>query len=399
VDKPILLTVGGHTHEKLWAPLSEHYRIAFLSNQSAAYADSLGIENLRLESFLVPDDISNAKMTGLILTSDLLHDIADGQVSLGTGPRMRAPGLNHWFPGLFFDHATAAIARTSACQRMAEQNQVAGILLHEDVTPEGRVLALFGNSRGIPTLHIPHANHFLRPGTGDIHCQTTASYIGAAGAYMEGWYQDCGKSKEFITVVGTPQWDDLYDEELLPSKEFARRAFGIKEDEMALGYAGTWYQMTSAWGDPEADLEASWNTMLETAKSLGAFLLVKMHPGQNPGQERFYMDQMKEAGLRGAVTRKHPKFAARAVDCMVVQGPSNYGVQCSILGAPVVELYQCGARYPDFGPKGTWGDGLAELIGEAIAAGPNKDFAARIDHRNGELAVDRAVEWVRGLCQ
>jgi len=84
---------------------------------------------------------------------------------------------------------------------------------------------------------------------------------------------------------------------------------------------------------------------------------------------------------------------------LVTQGSSNLAVEAAILGTPTVELYVCSSKYPEYGPRGTWGEGLSDLILEAIARGPLKDFERAMNYDADGRAVERTVEWVRSICQ
>ena len=397
-EKPVLLTLGNHTQTPMWKGLAESYRLAFLSSQAADLAASMGIDAIKAEAYLPFAEMEDARGRALLMAGEVTDALADGRVAFDSVlPRFSPSAMTSWFLPAFYDQACAVIGRLKACEALRQKEGIAGILVHEDVTPEGRTLALFGNAHGIPTLHQPHANHFLEPGTGDIHCDATAQFIGASGTYMRDWYKACGVPEERIAIVGRPAWDKLYDEDILPSRAKAKYAFGVYDDRFVLAYATTWYQMTSAWGDPEADLLRSLDRVLDVAKEIGAFVIVKQHPGE--GQTAIYEKKLKELGLKGAITRHWNEFALRAADVLVTQGPSNIGVEAAILGTPVVEMFQCGARYPDFGPEGTWGEDLLPLISDACARGALAEFAEAMSFRTNRPAAEVAIDWVRGIVQ
>ena len=396
-DRPVLLTVGNHTQRSLWAPLSETYRLAFMDGGSQGEAAGAGVPDvLGLAAYADEAVISQARAVAMIRANDVLNAIADGLVVDPEVNDLHGAGLAAWAGPALYESWAATAGRISACSMLHQKEGVVGVLVHEDVTPMGRVAAQWGNAKGIPTLHLPHANHFSKAGTKDIHCSTTAQHLGVAGRYMRGWYSDCGVADDRMTTVGMPQWDKYMDQEQIPTKAFARHALGIKDGMYVLAYATTWYQMTTVWGnDPEAYLEECFSRILWTALELDAFLIVAMHPGETAGQEGHYAQRIKEAGLHGAVTRTHNAHTMRAADCVVTQGPSNVGVVAAMLDTPVVELYVPGARYPAYGPAGTWGDGLAQLIRDAV---PNRHFADAMNDGLDGKATERAVEWVRSLC-
>lgn len=394
--RPILLTVGNHTQRPLWKDLGVTFRLAFANDQFADEAKSLGVAGvLSMKDYSGAADVEKAKGQAILLAGDIAEDIKDGHLTLDDSvASMSGLNLLGWLPTFVYEQTAPVVAHISACATLHETERIAGILLHEDVTPTAKALAAWGNTVGVPTLHQPHGNHFFKPTPLDVHCRVTARHLGVRGGYMRDWYKACGATN--ITEIGAPIWDELYDPNRLPTRDSARRALGIKPEEYVLQYGTTWYQLTSVWGDdPENYLDSCLNLVVEAAQALGAFLLISMHPGETPGQENHYAASIKKAGLRGAVTRTHNSHCLRAANCLVIQGPSNLGVKACILGTPVVELYQHGARYPDYGPKGTWGEGLLDLIKLAIVP---EGFAEAMNYKNDGKSTERAVEWVRSTC-
>jgi hypothetical protein len=395
-DKPVLLTIGGHTLRRLWEPLSETYDLAFLQTQAAQMAESMGIKAIALERLLAGEMVAESKTQAMIATADIVNAAKSGSVSFDADvPDLNGGGLLNWLPPLFYDHMVTSLARLHAMEAFAKTRKIAGVLVHEDVTPEGRLLVEFGKANGIPTLHVPHANHYIKPGTSDIHCQIEADYLGVSGEYMRDWYIACGADPEKITILGTPQYDYLYDLDTLPGYEAARRAFRIPEGKRSIGYGTSWHQMTSVWGDGAAELGRCWASVLSASQVTDAFLMVHVHYGEPPERQQHYADQMKEAGVKGAVHKGDGLFwALQASDVVVVPSASNYGLEAAILGKPAVELWTPGARFPEDGPEGTWGSDLVEAIDRAK---PLPDWAKRMNAHSD--ATDRAVDWVRCLSQ
>ena len=389
-NKPVLLTVGGHTQKALWPALSEHYRLAFLESNSANLAAEMGLEGvMRVEGFLDAEMLHRGQLEAMWMSQRVMNAL-DGGLTLDHAVPELNSKLGTWLPLFFREQAEAAMVRLTAIDACFAKEKPVGVLVHEDVTPEARGMVLYAKSKSVPTLHLPHANHFIQD-KGDIHSQLTADYLGVYGEYMDGWYRNNGG--ENITRVGAPQWDWLYHDIKIPAQKVARQAFGAPEGRV-LTYATTWYQMTSVFGKGAEDLEAAWQRMVAAAKELKAFLIVKMHPGEQAGQEKHYEAGMKEAEIKGAILRGSNEWALRAADCLIVQGPSNLGAEAAILGVPVVELYQYGARYPEWGPAGTWGEDLVQKIADAK---PNLEFIRRLNEYPGE-AVEHSVDWVRGIC-
>jgi len=396
--KPLLFTVGAHQQQPLWKPLSDYYTLAFLNTQAAALANEMGLEAIAVEHHVDADMLNHAQNQAIWVTSIVTEQLKEGALVLDANiPELSHPGLGHWMPTFLHELIVGAIIRAYSAAKLLEKRPSAGVLVHEDVTVEGKGLALFGMSEGLPTLHIPHANHFLSC-DGDIHSKVTAEFIGARGTYMRDWYLSKGVPEDKITLVGAPQWDWLYETEEMPTREHARRAFGFDKDELVLCYGTTWFQNTAVWGRGQEDLDEAWLYMLKAAQELKAKLFVKMHPGEVGGREKFYLESMKKHGVSGVIDRKHNEYAMIVSDCLVTQGSSNLAIEAAILGKPSVELWQCGTRYPGW-IDGTWGEDLVAKIKAAMEAGPNDDFARVMNYDHDGKAVNRCVEWIRSLCQ
>jgi len=404
-DLPILMTVGGMCHKDLYRELGKHYRLLFMSTPYAQLCVEMGLTAGSLEALIDDKTKLFAKNQAMWLTSKVIDHLLDGRLAQldPSHPALRAPEIGNWLPVVAYELMEETLVRAMAMAAVCEQEDcVAGVLVHEDVTPVARLMAQFGLDEGLPTLHIPHANYFMTPGTKDIHCQTTAEHLGVQGEHMRQWFEASGVDPDRITVLGAPQWDFLYNEELLPTREHARRALALDRDDLIVTYATTWHQETgSVWGNGLPDLQAGFQEMLVAVKELGAKVIVKLHPGEHGDNEGYYQARMHEAGVLGCLTRAHNEFAIRAADCVVTMGSSNFAVEAMIAGTPVVEHYQCGAKYPDeYGPMpGTWGNELVPMIKQAIKDGPNREFVRAMNYDDDGKAVERCVEWVRELCQ
>lgn len=399
MTKPVLYTVGGHTQRELWQPLSEHYQLAFLNSGAGRMAAEMGVEDvLLIESFMTPTMLEQAKRKAMLHVAQVADVVASGSCLFDPSiPSLDTQGMLNWLPVWTYENLIPAIGRAFSLAACHEKHGGVGALVHEDVTPEGRILCQWANAEGLPTLHMPHANHFLANDTEDIHCSTVARHIGASGTYMRDWYAGAGAQAD-IQLIGAPQWDRLYDTERRPGREFARRALGLPQDGLVLAYATTWAQMTAVWGKPDEELERGLELMLGAAKELAATLIIKMHPGEVAGQEKAYVEALREFGLKGAITRKHNEVVLRAADCLITQGSTNLAVSAAILGTPVVEIYQCSTRYPDYGPPGTWGEELVDLIREAVRGQDLGEFERAMNYDADGKAGERAVAWIRELC-
>jgi hypothetical protein len=401
VEKPVILIYGGPSHRALFKPLDEHFQLAFLSSGAFRESYDVGIKALALEAFVDDERTGYATNEALWQTSDVMNILGAGKLSLdGTSghPHLKLPDLAKWFPDFVNNQMAATLVRIFSLAQVHSEYGIVAIVTHEDVSPEGRILTQFGRSEDIPVVHIPHANHFIDP-RNDIHGKVSSDYLLVAGEWMADFYVRAGADPTNIEMVGAPQWDWLYQDGKMPTREQGRRALGLDEDDLVLSYATTWDQNTNVWGNGDEDLKAALGHMLTTARAMDAKLILKIHPGERPEADDFYQQAMWSYGVEGCITRKNNEHVIRASDCMIVQGSSNVGVASVILGTPIVELWQCGTRYPEkYGIPGTWGEDLSDMIEAAINdVGDYRPFARAMNYDDDGGAVERITEWMKRL--
>ena len=393
---PLLLTVGGKSQQNLWKPLSEHFSLIFVDGNAANYAASMGLRVGVVGNAMTDVLIEHAKARALWLCDSVLDQLVDKGLALDADvEHLRSPHLTNWMLPMAFDEATQALIRVLAADAfMQEEGLYKALLLHEDVTAESRAFVQFARMNQIPVLHIPHANHFISPGTDDIHCQIQSDFIGAYGIYMAEWYEACGMPADKIALLGGAQWDNLYDPERVPTKEHSRLALGFAQDDFIVGYATTWYQDTNVWGGPD-DLEWALHRFLAACVKLGAKPVIKLHPGEPAEHAGHYAELMRAYRLKGAATHWHGEYVTMAADVAVIQGASNFGVHAQILGCPIVEMFIPSARFPErYGIPGTWGDELEDCILAARGAAQGKDFVREMNFNDDGKATERATQWV-----
>lgn len=397
---PVLLTIGSLTQRPLWERLSEQFRLAFLDTGAGRRAQEFGLKVAVLEDGIDQDVQRHSVNRSLWQVDRILDETYSFDKPLfGVNgvPKLRSPELGNWFPGFAYEILLQSILQSTLITKLQKEHGIAGVLVHEDVTPVGRTAVMMGQALGLPTLHIPHANHFISPHKTDIHRIIMADHLGVAGEYMAGWYEACGVPRSRMELIGVPQWDKFYGE-FIPTREHSRKALGLEQGDFVLAYGTTWVQDTNAFAGGNEDLDRSAHIVARTAREMGAKLIFKMHPGEAPDREEAYGKVMEQYGLGGLVTRMHNDRVLKAADCLIVQGPSNFGVEATILGTPVVEMYQPAARYPvEYGIPSTWGEGLSATVEKAIKRGPNPEFAVDMNYGNDGGAVDRAIEWIMGF--
>ena len=117
-------------------------------------------------------------------------------------------------------------------------------------------------------------------------------------------------------------------------------------DKPVYNYAASWAQDTNAWGRGEDDLQDSLRWVLDAARAADAQLILKLHPHQPQTMAEVYANIAREAGVKTVVTSHYTSHTLKAADVVITQGSSNLAIEAGIMGAPVVEMFQPGTRYP-----------------------------------------------------
>ena len=194
------------------------------------------------------------------------------------------------------------------------------IMLHNDVEPSLRAIALWAKSHSAPCLHVPHSvyiDDFGRgePGT-DVHDLVTASDIAVAGPYQNNWYLVRGGQTH---VTGLPQFDRW--SRIVVNREFARELFKLTPAQPAIMYASSWRQDTNLLGC-HSGVEESYDNFLDAVSEMpGLQIIIKTHP--RGGNLQYHIDRAKEKNVQCIVTDSHLELILQAVDVVVSYGPSN----------------------------------------------------------------------------
>ena len=401
-DKKVMLLPGHPVSQHYWKPLSEQYQLAFLYPQAASFADSMGLKTLDLGKFFTPNAQEWANTETARAMGHMQSPSNFGALAANLPDQLNGR-LPTWWPGYVLMHMQSLAQRVGAMRELANQYPIAGCVLHEDVAPDTRSMALWCKARGIPTVHVPHATCHLKPDAGpDIHRETRTDWIAAGGEGMARWYAATGFTPERIGIVGAPNFDWLYDDPT--TRDTARRVLSLADDDVAVVYATTWAQTTGLRGEWQAEHEAGLAAILALALAWKAKLIIKLHPndGGNAAGDQALIERMKTAGVAGMVTRSHPQFVLRAADVLIAQGPSNICVEAAIAGTPSAYIQTEGFDYSHPLPFRSDSEGLeqAALMARDSRGDPAWQEFARFynaAHPDGN-AGERVAEFVGRIC-
>ncbi len=206
------------------------------------------------------------------------------------------------------------------------------ILLHNDVEPVTRVLALWARARGKACIHVPHAVYqdINRTPTGtDVHDLITATHIAVGGEFQQKWFEERNrKARAGIHATGLPQFDKWATRQPMEQVK-ARRALNVAIDSRpVVTYVSTWGQGTNLMGITD-EYQVNYLAFLDVAKQLGLQIIVKCHPRASRDNWQWHADQAKAAGVTCSVTPEHLEFAIDACDLFFAYGGSNSILEAS----------------------------------------------------------------------
>jgi UDP-N-acetylglucosamine 2-epimerase len=304
-----------------------------------------------------------------------------------------------WLPGMTMAYSSDVLVSLRVLDAYADTADVAGVVVHEDVTPRFRALALWAKARGVPLIHVPHGNCFAqsRP---DIHDETVADWILAASPYMRNWYTARGFDRKCIKLVGYPAWDGWIESR--PSQDLARRVLHLDADKPTIALCTGWPQRTNLVDDHEM-IEVAVNVALEAARANDWQVIWKLHPGDGQGQEERSARLMGSYRLDGIVTRDHLTLTFVASDVVLSVGPSNVLVEAGLADKPPVLFNLRGYGF-DREPPWVVGPDVAnvtDVIGGLLDGSAWQDsrmgFVRRYAHKNDGKAIKRTVRAIKRI--
>lgn len=403
-QKRVIVITGIRPTLSLYEPLSKHYTVAVYNPESAQKlaAAQGGPVVCPLQGAGQPL-IHRAQNEAAWMSSRVVATLPGTFSTNGENP---IP-LKGWAPGAALRELLNTLVYVRVMDHYAKMDgvDIAGVVVHEDVMPVHRALALWAKDRGIPVIHVPHANAFgqTRP---DIHDESIADWILATSPHMRDWYADRGFVKRRIKVVGYPAWDPWASAEDEPGmrKPTARRMLRIDENKPTVALCTGWPQRTNVVDD-HSMIDAAIHLTLEAARQRGWQLIWKLHPGDAQGREQ------QAAGLAAAyrvpalATRDHLPLVLAAADVVLAVGPSNVLVEAGLMDRPPALFDLRGYGFETEPPWSVAPDvGSVVEVVESLVDGtrwqPVRDkFIKRYAYRNDGKATKRCVRQIRRIVE
>lgn len=204
------------------------------------------------------------------------------------------------------------------------------VVLHNDVEPSLRLIAMWAAENGIPCIHVPHAVYIDvekgNPGD-DIHDIITATYLAAASPFQAEWYAMRGFPPDNIVITGSPKFDKFSG---LPiNKRRAQGMLGLNPRRPVVTYASSWRQNTNLLGCHDG-VQQTYQMILQASTALPQVqFVIKLHPSSGDAQQ--HQELASQMGAEVTITQHHLEVVLQASDLVFSYGPSNLLMEASYI--------------------------------------------------------------------
>jgi len=198
------------------------------------------------------------------------------------------------------------------------------VVLHNDVEPFMRLIALWARANNVPCLQVPHSiiidSSEKSPVGSDIHDIIISSDVVVGGDYQKDWYVQRGLQEDNIYQTGLPQFDEISVEQ--HDRDRAVRLLRLDVNEPVVTYASSWRQDTNLLGCHDG-VEQTYINFLKASKKLGIRPIVKIHPNSSQNSIDWHTMTAKKIGIYAILVARHLHTVLQASNLLFSFGPSN----------------------------------------------------------------------------
>jgi len=400
---PLAVLSGGNTTTTLIDDLAKDHALAFLYPQVAQQTAQRGVPTVDMNKLLdveLKADAMNTTLGLMVPLPGAMDDIIDLLVD-----EMRAEGIRNYnayegvrklFLSNVFQNLGQSAMQIRAWERVAQDfKKVSICITHEDVMCNTKTMCQFWRSKGVPTLHIPHAEYidiWRGPVGTDVHDEVSCEWVATAGPYQRDWYIARGADPAKVRITGLPHWDTW---KKIPDRREARDVLKLDQDKPVVAFMSSWIQATNALGLHHL-IEKSYTAFLELTKNAEWQGVVKLHPGAGQGSADWHIKTANDMGASVLITPQYLDYVLAASDLIVSAGASNVVIEAALCGVPAV----CTYGFPDDEQVGTF---EPEDLGQAIEAALCADvdlgpfLAKYASMGNDGKGKERVLELVREI--
>ena len=400
--RPVVVISGIGPTAQMYSELDKTFDVAVFDQQAAQQiAGIVGKGVLCPRMGAGAPLVDRARNDSALIIGEIVNELPHLHYSLdGKEPKILSD-MSTWLPGLTALHVPELLLSLRTLDAFIKEREVVAVIVHEDVTPRFRALALWARAHDIPSIHVPHGNCFARVRP-DIHDTSVCDWILAASPYMRDWYTARGFVKRRIKVTGFPTWDRWLDITERIDQPHARRALHLDLDKPTLQFCTQWAQRTNFVDDHTAP-EAMPHLALGAVQKLGWQMIWTLHPGDGKDHEQACANLAAAYRVPALVTRGHLALAIRAADVVLSAGPSNVLVEVGFCDRPPVVYPLRGYGFDGEPPylAGMSVDETVTALERALDRGnweqARAGFVRRYAYRNDGKASARAARQVRKI--
>ena len=397
--RPVVIVSGIGPTAQLYSELDKTFDVAVFDQQAAQQIAGIigkGVMCPRLGAGTPLVD--RARNDSALIIGEIVNELPHLHYSLDGKEPAALADMSTWLPGLTALHVPEILLSLRTLDAFIKERKIAAVVVHEDVTPRFRALALWAGARDIPAIHVPHGNCFARVRP-DIHDTSVCDWILTASSYMRDWYAERGFPKRRIRVVGFPTWDRWANITERIDQAHARQALHLEPDKPTLHFCTQWAQRTN-FVDDHAAPEAMVHFALGAVQKLGWQMIWTLHPGDGKDHEQACANLAAAYRVPALVTRGHLALAIRAADVVLSAGPSNVLVEVGFCDRPPLTYPLRGYGYDGEPPylAGMSVDGTVAALERALGREDweraRDGFVKRYAYRNDGKATVRAARQI-----
>jgi hypothetical protein len=336
-----LIFSSGPALSTLAKPLSEKYQLVLLYGNNTGVYQQAGIKHVTLDQFLGEGahDFTWNEAAKFIRKLD----VKDWHI----------PEAHKWFLGWLTRMWQSQILWIELLDTAAKNFEIAGVVVHEDVSPQMKNACLWAKARGIPSLQVTHAS-YGEPGhetDSNIHCVLNTDYVSCTGPKQARFFEGVGINPSRIRANGMPVWDIWTTSER--NGPLAKAQMRVPDDKPTICFLNGWVQANET---PETiiKMESMYRAILNITKRKGWGLIVKVHPAAEQNQKlhtkAWHADIAKSMECHATIVSDAGQnlIAYNASDCVVGPYMSTMMTEAAILGIP-------GGGYPNFDTSDEYG--------------------------------------------
>lgn len=400
-----LIVSGNWTLQSVIKPLSELYSVVILYPDNVAALQAQGVKCVGLSSFGQLGMADYAWDVAARLVQKIPAGEIENRLHLQQPNAMLGWMIRQWAQHVLW------IEHLKQCK--AQVGEIAGLVVHEDVTQYMEVCVQWAKVHGIKSLQVCHGNYGDLNNAHDpsIHNVLNTDYVATGNWIQAKWFKDMPVDPSRVKITGFPQWDQWA--RIVRDREMARTVLHLPMDKPAIAYLTSWGEgaLKDKW---QAQFEATFHALCDVIKRTGWSLVVKVHPAaeqNNMLPKAWYAEQAKAEGIHCTITHEFNDAVLQAADCCFSCWPTCMMTEVAMLKLPGAYIGPHSEANMDYGwpawmpyneDRAQMADAIEAMIKQILEpewAKQNDADRLRYLYDSNYLSDGRAGERVVALCK